>query len=70
MNYPTCSTCVHWSLWDDYFHESFRYCDGVNRDHDIIKDFRLDVRADDDQGLSAYLITGPDFGCNLHESKA
>lgn len=57
----TCKTCKHWGA---------RYegaCDGVDS---ITKgpglDFTIEATAADDQGLSALLMTGENFGCVLH----
>jgi hypothetical protein len=58
-----CKNCKWWGKYQD------RVCDMV--DHDYNTDdtaFEIDVTADDDQGLSVALITGPEFGCIFFES--
>lgn len=54
----TCRHCKYWGV------EYFGVCDRTdNTDHGTV--FKLQATADDDQGLDAKLVTGPDFGCVL-----
>jgi len=54
-----CKDCKWWGLYLK------GVCDKVGN-IDVEKGFKkfsIEARADDDQGLEAYLVTGPDFGC-------
>jgi len=60
-----CKWCKHWG------HIFDNACDRVNFiDSDIGSSaFYVDCDADDDQGLEAWLMTGPDFCCIKFERK-
>ena len=58
----TCKTCKWWGV--DYEGA----CDFVNIPHKEETRFEIRVTADDDQGLHAELMTGPEFGC-IHHTK-
>ena len=56
-----CKTCKHWTEWKTT-------CELVDFDFDPIESrFAVLAQADDDQGLEASLVTGPEFGCVKHE---
>jgi hypothetical protein len=54
---PRCATCRHWETWAYWApgYEGKRKCD------------RLSAHLSLDAGTHA--VTGPDFGCTLHELK-
>lgn len=58
----TCRTCKYWIA---------EGCEAIEMVEGPVKltGARIDASAEDDQGLSAYLNTGPDFGCTLHVPK-
>ena len=57
----TCKNCKFWGI--DYDHHCDRvgsFCDALRPDT-----FAINVVAGDNQGVGAFLVTGPNFGC-LH----
>lgn len=57
----TCKTCSWWIA---------RTCERIELSNSKPKDKEAEIFADsaDDHGLNAKLVTGPDFGCILHEN--
>jgi len=58
-----CKDCKYWNV--DLTEENS--CDKVN--HYRNNFFTIKATADDDSGLTANLITSPEFGCNQFEAK-
>ena len=61
----TCKHCVYWETHQYWGEKPFTACDRVDRDDS----FRMHIDVSDDTGLTAHLITGPDFGCNHFMAK-
>ena len=56
----TCKACKWWAV------DFVGICDFLNTIHAenaVATKFAVDVDADDDSGVVAYVCTGPDFGC-------
>jgi hypothetical protein len=64
----TCSTCKH---WEGPQTSKCTHIDmGVTQRPDAPDTFvRIDAWAADDYNLDAQLLTGPSFGCVLHEAR-
>ena len=60
-----CKNCVYWETHQYWGEKPFNACDRVDRDDN----FRMKIEVSDDTGLTAHLITGPEFGCNYFEAK-
>ncbi len=60
----TCKHCKHWGAsWEGV-------CDRIGLSEPSDKDkAKIIVRVSDDSGLSAKLVTSPDFGCALFAAK-
>lgn len=62
-----CKNCRFWGI--SYDHE----CDRIGYSDNQVKGntsaFNISANADDDQGLQASLVTGPDFGCVKFEAR-
>jgi hypothetical protein len=62
----TCKTCDWWKKWDHTGRCTF--VDTMESARPETR-FEIEVEADDDQGLTARLHTGPDFGCIHHSAQ-
>ena len=60
-----CKNCAYWETHQYWGEKPFNACDRVDRDDN----FRMKIEVSDDTGLTAHLITGPEFGCNYFEVK-
>lgn len=62
--------CKNCRFWGAYIEGA---CDRVGflllNEHKNPRRFHISAFADDDQGLEAQLITGPEFGCVLFEQE-
>jgi len=58
-----CKTCKWWLASGE--------CDRVNSLPYLParQRFEIEAQADDDSGLTVRLLTGPEFGCVLHETR-
>lgn len=55
-----CQNCCFWRGQSN----GRGYCDKIKIDENVgVDSFSIDLYADDDQGLRAHLLTGPNFGC-------
>jgi hypothetical protein len=54
--------CKNCKMWGDYIPETCDYLSGIGANEGA-KRFEIISSADDDQGLEAFLKTGPEFGC-------
>lgn len=59
-----CKTCKWWANW-----KTVPTCDRIDHIDPIDIRFEITAQADDDSGLFAELLTGPEFGCVLHEPR-
>lgn len=69
----TCKNCRFWAKPNAHKGGiGKRECDGLDVSTPRNKtdnDATIEVYADDDQGLTAVFMTGPDFGCTLFKPK-
>ena len=72
-----CKTCKFWEPLNRFSgeHSKNGECDGLDgsrmdtRGRPKEQTFTIEVSVHDDSGLNVRLITGPNFGCVLHEEK-
>ena len=65
---PTCSTCVFWKRTNRLRRKDVNYCDKLTQGDDY-STLVVDVKVLDDSGLDVTVVTGPNFGCVLHQHK-
>lgn len=63
----TCSSCKFWYDGRECTRTDSAGVDGPIKESPVM--FTMHVSVDDDSGLGYKLLTGPDFGCVLHEPK-
>ena len=67
----TCKTCKHWSHHFD-IKKGIADCDRLDcmNDEKAGTTFSIEATAHDDSGLQTWLMTGENFGCIHHDTKA
>ena len=65
-----CKDCKHWgTVWGTNITGDCQKAEWQDRTDIAETPFNIVAYSDDDQGLNAYVLTKPDFGCVLFEEK-